>query len=641
MLPVALAVLGTALILLREITFGVGMDADSTAYIAAARNLVAGNGLIVYEGRPLTLWPPLFPMLLAVACLFGFDPADFAGLLNAGAFGASVFVSGWWLRTRLESRLPALWGTLAVLLSVTLTHWAAMAMSEPVFILFTLLSLIQTEKFLNNGKGSSLTWAAMFTTLACLTRYIGVTIVVTVVMLLLLKRDTILEQFKRIAAYFMVSLTPLGVWMLRNLMATGTLAGYRQNTPNHPFLEHLERTPQVLAGWIHPSLTPKNMPVFTAVVGGICLLALAIAVTYGLISSLRKMDTRPSRSPIYTFGTFALIYIIIIAVAASQGNTPLVNHRFLAPIYVPLVLVVAFVVDRWLEYGYRAETPGRFGSRRIRGRLKSLLTLAPVSGLFLWLAYPVAHNIHSIDKAINQGTSIYTNERWADSDLMQYIEQHLAGIPRGRVYSNEIYATYIHAEVHASPLPLDEDALEQVRWNAVAAGDTYIIWFEKPLPAYSSCNYGRPELERHLDFLRLEPIREGSDGVIYRVSTEGFMDKAAEAIEEAGSPVIRSTYDVYISENRLIYLKDPCVQADTEATFFLHLNPVSGADLPDWRKQHGFDNLDFNLDWHGYLRDRRCVGVRVLPDYDIAAGRTGQYIPGKGELWEGAFRFDE
>ena len=73
---------------------------------------------------------------------------------------------------------------------------------------------------MNNGKGSSLTWAAMFTTLACLTRYIGVTIVVTVVMLLLLKRDTILEQFKRIAAYFMVSLTPLGVWMLRNLMAT-------------------------------------------------------------------------------------------------------------------------------------------------------------------------------------------------------------------------------------------------------------------------------------------------------------------------------------------------------------------------------------------------------------------------------------
>ena len=60
-------------------------------------------------------------------------------------------------------------------------------------------------------------------------------------------------------------------------------------------------------------------------------------------------------------------------------------------------------------------------------------------------------------------------------------------------------------------------------------------------------------------------------------------------------PAIRSGFDVYLVENRLVYVKEPCGQEDVDAPFFLHVAPVVPDDLPGPRRRHGFDNLDFRL----------------------------------------------
>ena len=102
------------------------------------------------------------------------------------------------------------------------------------------------------------------------------------------------------------------------------------------------------------------------------------------------------------------------------------------------------------------------------------------------------------------------------------------------------------------------------------------------------------------------------------------------------SPVIRSDWDVYLIENSLIYKKEQCTPEDAEPTFFLHLDPVDMNDLPSHRKQYGFDNLDFAFRDHGLIGGRVCVTTRKLPDYAIAAIRTGQFT-GEGRIWEGNF----
>ena len=117
-----------------------------------------------------------------------------------------------------------------------------------------------------------------------------------------------------------------------------------------------------------------------------------------------------------------------------------------------------------------------------------------------------------------------------------------------------------------------------------------------------------------------------------------------EAYEEAyrsitaGEPVVRSSFDVYLIGNELTYVKEPCAPADTEPPFFLHVIPDDANDLPGDRKQHGFDNLDFHFSSNNGRRfGGKCLVTRSLPDYTITSIRTGQYIPGEGQIWVGTF----
>ena len=110
-----------------------------------------------------------------------------------------------------------------------------------------------------------------------------------------------------------------------------------------------------------------------------------------------------------------------------------------------------------------------------------------------------------------------------------------------------------------------------------------------------------------------------------RVETMPLGDYVARLVGDR-PPVIRSDWDVYLVENSLIYVKkDPCSPQDAAPMFFLHLAPVDVNDLPSYRKQYGFDNLDFAFRDGGVIGGEVCVAIRELPDYAITALRTGQY----------------
>ncbi len=101
--------------------------------------------------------------------------------------------------------------------------------------------------------------------------------------------------------------------------------------------------------------------------------------------------------------------------------------------------------------------------------------------------------------------------------------------------------------------------------------------------------------------------------------------------------VIRSYFDVYLRENTLTYVKAPCVPADTEAPFFLHLIPADEDDLPEHRKQYGFNNLDFDFANYRLRFDEKCIAQRALPAYAIIGVRTGQFTPREGQVWRVEF----
>ena len=102
--------------------------------------------------------------------------------------------------------------------------------------------------------------------------------------------------------------------------------------------------------------------------------------------------------------------------------------------------------------------------------------------------------------------------------------------------------------------------------------------------------------------------------------------------------------DVWLDGNRLLYVKEGrCAGSaeEPEAPFFLHVVPLQQSDLPESRKEYGYDNLDFDIadDWMRLGFSHRCVAARRLPDYAVASIRTGQFVEDSGRLWEEEIRF--
>ena len=112
---------------------------------------------------------------------------------------------------------------------------------------------------------------------------------------------------------------------------------------------------------------------------------------------------------------------------------------------------------------------------------------------------------------------------------------------------------------------------------------------------------------------------------------------AESASGASGEPVARGNFDVHLTDEALVYVKEPCEPADVDARFFLHIVPERAGDLPDERREHGFDNLDFAFFPDGALFEGKCAARAALPEYPVESVRTGQYLSGVGEIWRAEF----
>ena len=769
LLLAAIAALGAGLILARQITCGVGLYADWATYLSVAESLLAGEGFVQIHGWPYLHWPPLYPMLLAAASLFAFAPYDVAGPLNAAVFGLTIFVAGRYLRRHVQHRFLVVWACLAIMLAIPLTRVASHAVSEAPFILFMMLSLVRTSGFLDTGKRSDLIWAAAFASLAILTRYIGVTLIVAALLLLLFQRGVVpLEKAKRIGLYLSIAVPPVALWLLRNVLVHGRYGGRRNPSPYTlpeildkylsdlggwvflyltPGLEILDEFFGGLDGWVFLYLTPGNARVAAAALAGAALLALALSVGRAFVRSCRKAGNGAGWSPFHLFGGFALVYLVFFTALQAAIELDPLGGRYLSPVYIPLLFAAVFALDKALGSRQTPEAMQTGGRPAIGTRADKAAPLAVAVGslLFLWLSAGAALNMYEIrrnNEGMDMGAAV-----WLHSETLRYVAEHLL---EERIFSNAASVIYLgtdHEDYH--PVLPRLDTMRRDIENA--APGAYVVWMDAPwrgsrkysphlavlrellglervawlsygsiwratrgggdpapafffvavapmagepfgvgLSAWVECkrSEGQPwRWERGGDatgWTRVMPRREtwrytptaadvghrlrasvdctDKNGKTIRAMTapsapvvpfnvDADASRAGDALaawyrsNASGEPVIRSTFDVYLDGRALTYVKEPCARADTGAVFFLHLIPADAADLPDHRKQYGFDNLDFDFDGRGVRFDGECLATIVLPDYAVARIRTGQYLANENgsytNLWEGEIRFDE
>ena len=180
------------------------------------------------------------------------------------------------------------------------------------------------------------------------------------------------------------------------------------------------------------------------------------------------------------------------------------------------------------------------------------------------------------------------------------------------------------------------------------------------------------------DFI-IGPFRHGHPSLLTPTNRQVFLHERAgygdyvdqvigNAARRCSVRYEEQTLDVYIHDDTLAFVRSPQPGSKREsvsqegppcdtsvifldrqipgqhvdAPFFLHVVPIDSRDLPDYRREYGFDNFDFRFKDSGIQHGERFVVLVELPDYPVSHILTGQF-PGlndDGRLWEATINFD-
>ena len=547
------ALLGAAHILVRTSSHGVAIGADSTTYLSTAENLIAGQGLQDYRG-PIPWWvAPGFPLLLAaVGIVAGVEPSEAARMVNAAAFGLTVLLAGLWLRRTLNSRLLAVGTTLVVASSHYLSHFASYAMTETTFILFALLATLRMEPFLNfyargalsrspaegsshargapsrtpaegscmrgagpsrtpaegsrNLKWSSLVLAAAFSGLAAITRYAGVAVVLAGVLLLLARRETpLLSRLKQAAAYGALSIAPLAAL----LMINGSALGASPHKTGQSAFDSMRQIAQVAERVVVPGNAPDwTAPVLWAAAALLALVSAAICVR----AAFRRRGGLPGASPAVPVGVFCLTYLIFVVafVPRISGTHFWSDPRYLLPLYVPLLLLAAFFLDRFLRLrtaGWMTALKWMAIAVMLVGALASHLLRVRTSADLTLLALESGY----------KGKS-YNTTHWDASETLSWLQENLGeGACRANRYGllHARFGLETGAAVRGKYLNLPGSMKALTRWLENASDGTLVVWLHDGEDWYE---YDHRDLG---SLPRLALAAELSDGVVFRVLSFG------------------------------------------------------------------------------------------------------------------------
>lgn len=487
---------------------GPGISVDSASYLSTARNLADGEGLFSLNGGLLTTFPPGFPVALATLVKVGVGPLDAARWVNALAFGATVVLSYLLLRQHVRSPLIIALSTGLIATAPALLSISSMAWSEPLFVVVTVALLLVLGKLFEagtNGLANRLAnrlplvlVAVVLVWLGFMLRYAGLALVLVgaVVVLAAWFPSGARRAVGYGAAFAAISLAVPAVWMARNLVVGSGLLGHREPPPRG-LLTNTNDAIKTASAF----LASERVPSPVRVLGLVAVLALTGYVVWAVRGQRGANPTSPyALVPIVSF---LVIYGGSVIVSASITSLDRLDNRLLAPLLVPLVVLVAFTADR---------LPGLVPIEHRR-----MADLAVAMVLTLWLLVSFARTVDLAAQRGRDGVG-YAASRWQDSPLVTAITR----TPQRRLlYSNDPYAVYSltgREPVYASPSRGDVRSVEHAGdvstlVQRACAGHVLLAWFARP--DTTSDRLSLSELRR---LVVLERIATTNDGLLFAVT---------------------------------------------------------------------------------------------------------------------------
>lgn len=431
-----LALSGTLLILYAT-PQGMSLFDDSIAYIAGARSILAGEGYReawLISNQPVTHFPPGFSTILALVGLSGLDPLRGTRFVNALIFGANVFMLGLigWRMTK--SKTAGFLLALLILLNGQLFRVHTTAMSEPLYIFFTLAAFLAFSQYFASEEKNSIKFlllASILTAFAYLTRYAGLALLATFLVSLILLHPTWKKRLTS-AGIFLAGFIPFALaWSIRNRLLA-------DNATNRTFVFHPITTENLQVGlanfaaFILPVESLRRdlirIPnLFLAILVILVLVLLVWVVSRGLKKFFKPSTEVPEfLSFISTLYIFGYLSSILSSMTFFDASTKF-QLRIVAPVYVSLLIMLVY-----------------FGVWLWRKQKTSALLLSLI--IFSLSIFNFSETLTQLRKG-GQG---YASFQWFDSEAMKYLNELPDGV---RIYSNETAPVYLYTDRPGYVLP--------------------------------------------------------------------------------------------------------------------------------------------------------------------------------------------
>ena len=464
---VALSALGALLILVATHWYGAGLSPDSVGYIGTARNIASGAGVTSYDGSPLIVQPPLYPLILAIVqVVTGTDPLNAAPYLNAILFGALIYLSGWLIFRLLKpAMLLPFVATAMLLVTVAPVEVALMAWSELLFMCFVMLFLNNLRLYQDDGELRTVVLLAVSVMLATMTRYIGIILVpVGVVCIPLLHHHDRKTRMRNTGLFAGLSVLPMILWGSRNYLTAGSAFG--QRTSSIFSISHNARlTFDTVFKWYLPDSLLTNTTIL--VLSGLVLSFFAGALLWGKRSRFMSI-VREVGFIVLLIAAYAVFMIIYSSITSLDE----IGDRLLAPIAVPVLLLLAY------SAGKAANSLGR----RFSAMPVKLMTTAVLAAI---MVYPAVLTYDQVRNQIDFGGWGYNGKFWKDSATIQYLTQHPHLDSNCTVYTNGPDLAYILADVHGKMAPLKSNvnshdalnSLSQMKGTWPPENNACLLWF--------------------------------------------------------------------------------------------------------------------------------------------------------------------
>ncbi len=350
-----LAAVSSLFVLISNIS-GIALGDDGVGYRATADSLLDGNGLQYFLEHPLTVWPPLWPALMAaVAKVTPLDTVGAAIALNVVVAFVAVVVGHRLLRRCLDDDRLVLLGTAVIAVGSSAVGFGHLLMTDYAFSVLVAGLLLVLLNFRDRRSPWLLAGAAGLVWVGFSLRYAALYLIPVAAFWLLFlpapdgDRRPAGRRVLEAGGFAVVAVLAPLAWMLRNRSLDGTFTGPRYSSARG-LVGNAYDILATVGKFLLPGVANGRDRIWALV--GLVVVAVALVVGVRLLLLTRRDgESLVARSVRLLGGSTGLVllmgvgYLLYMLYVRSTTALNELDLRLLEPAYLPLMVCGLRLVD--------------------------------------------------------------------------------------------------------------------------------------------------------------------------------------------------------------------------------------------------------------------------------------------------------